>query len=122
LAAKHDYESFAKDELAARRARGYPPFGRLARIIVRSKSRSKAAEGIRQVAERLAEPARIAGLTILGPQPCPVAKHSRYWRYHLLLKARSAKALLHLWDSVRADLTVPSGVELAIDVDPQSTL
>jgi len=121
-AAKHDYEAFAKDELESRRARGYPPFGRLARIIVRSKTRSKAAEGIRQIAQRLAEPARIAGIRILGPQPCPISKLSRYWRYHLLLKARSAKALLHLWDSVRADLAAPAGAELAIDVDPQSTL
>ncbi|MGB2936619.1 MAG: primosomal protein N', partial [Phycisphaerae bacterium] len=28
LAAKHDYEAFARDELQSRRARGYPPFGR----------------------------------------------------------------------------------------------
>ena len=122
LAAKHDYESFAKDELEARQARGYPPFGRLARIIVRSKHRQKAAEGIQVIAGRLLEPARIAGIDILGPQPCPAAKLSRYWRFHVLLKARTAKAMMHLWDSVRADFTAPPGTRMIIDVDPQSTL
>ena len=122
LAAKHDYESFAKDELEARRARGYPPFGRLARIIIRSQSRAKAAEAIQIVAGRLMEPARIAGIQVLGPQPCPLAKLSRFWRYHLLLKAPNAKAMLHLWDAVRSDLAPPGSVQMAIDVDPQSTL
>jgi primosomal protein N' (replication factor Y) (superfamily II helicase) len=122
LAAKHDYESFAKDELEVRRARGYPPFGRLARVLVRSQSRQKAAEAIQAFAGRLVEPARTAGVQILGPQPCPVAKISRFWRYHILLKAPTAKALLFLWDRMRGDLSPPGGVQMAIDVDPQSTL
>ena len=122
LASKHDYEAFAKDELETRRARGYPPFGRLARIIVRSQSRQKAAEAIEAVAGRLIDPARIAGIQILGPQPCPVSKISRFWRYHILLKAPNAKAFLHLWDKMRSDLTPPGGVQMAVDVDPQSTL
>ncbi|MCX5672541.1 MAG: primosomal protein N' [Planctomycetota bacterium] len=122
LAANHDYDSFAKDELATRQARGYPPFGRLARILVRSQSRQKAAEAIQAFAGRLIEPARIAGITILGPQPCPLAKLSRFWRYHILLKAPTAKAFLHFWDRMRTDLNPPGGVQMAIDVDPQSTL
>ncbi len=122
LAAKHDYEAFAQDELGAREARGYPPYRRLARIIVRSKNRQKAAEGIQVVAGRVMEAARIAGIEVLGPQPCPIAKRSRYWRFHLLLKARTAKALMHLWDRTRADLTAPPGTHMAIDVDPQTTL
>jgi len=122
LAANHDYDAFAKDELAARQARGYPPFGRLARIIVRSQSRQKAAEAIQALAGRLTEPARIAGIQILGPQPCPLAKLSRFWRYHILLKAATAKAFLHFWNRMRGDLAPPGGVQMAIDVDPQSTL
>ena len=122
LAAKHDYEAFAKDELESRKARGYPPFGRLARLIIRSQSRQKAAEAVQAMAGRLMEPARLAGIQMLGPQPCPVAKLSRFWRYHILLKSPNAKALLFLWDKVRGDLVPPGGVQMAIDVDPQSTL
>ena len=122
LAAKHDYESFAKDELETRKARGYPPFGRLARILVRSQSRQKASEAIQAMAGRLMEPARVAGVQILGPQPCPVAKISRFWRYHILLKAPTARALMYFWDKMRSDLVPPGGVQLAVDVDPQSTM
>ncbi|MBE3135458.1 MAG: primosomal protein N' [Acidobacteria bacterium] len=122
LAAKHDYEAFAQDELATRKARGYPPFGRLARIIVRSQSHQKAHEAIQALAGRLVEPARVVGIRVLGPQPCPISKIARFWRYHLLLKAPTARALLHLWDMVREDLTPPGNIQMAIDVDPQSTL
>jgi len=122
LGAKHDYDAFAADELAARQRLGYPPFGRLARIVVRSKSRQKAGEAIQAVAGRLIDPARAAGITILGPQPCPLSKLSRYWRYHMLLKAPTAKALLHFFDLVRGDLDAPGAVQMAVDVDPQTTL
>jgi len=122
LAAKHDYDAFARDELGSRRRLGYPPFGRLARIVVRSQQRQRAHEAIQAVAGRLIEPARVAGITILGPQPCPISKISRFWRYHLLLKAPSARALLHFFDGVRSDLSPPGNIQMAIDVDPQSTL
>ena len=122
LAAQHDYEGFAADELEARKRLGYPPFGRLARIVVRSKSRQKAGEAIQAVAGRLLEPARAAGIQVLGPQPCPLAKLSRYWRYHVLLKAPTARTLLHFFDRMRADLDPPGNVQMAVDVDPQTTL
>lgn len=122
LAAKHDYDAFARDELQTRRRLGYPPFGRLARIVVRSQQRQRAHEAIQAVAGRFIEPARVAGITVLGPQPCPISKISRFWRYHLLLKAPSARALLHFFDGVRSDLSPPGNIQMAIDVDPQSTL
>ena len=122
LAARHDYTAFAADELEARKRLGYPPFGRLARILVRSQSRQKAAEAIQMLAGRLMEPARAAGIAVLGPQPCPLAKLSRYWRYHLLLKAPTAKTLLHFFDRMRGDLEGPGNIQMAVDVDPQSTL
>ena len=37
LAAKHDYLTFAQEEMQARRAHNYPPFQRMARLIARSK-------------------------------------------------------------------------------------
>ncbi len=122
LAAKHDFEAFAADELESRRTRGYPPYGRLARVLIRSKSRSKANEGVQVLAGRLLEPARVAGIQVLGPQPCPLAKLSRYWRYHLLLKAPSAKAMLSLWDATRDGMQAPAGTQMMVDVDPLSTL
>src|SRR5437870_1020586 len=51
LAAVHDYQAFASGELAHRRAHNYPPYHRLARLIVRSREQDKA--GL--FADRLAE-------------------------------------------------------------------
>ena len=41
-AAAHDFEAFARAELAHRRALLYPPFTRLARCVVAGKDRAKA--------------------------------------------------------------------------------
>lgn len=49
-AVKHDYESFAKQELLLRKEVGYPPFGRLVRIIVQGKN----AAAVRERAQELA--------------------------------------------------------------------
>ena len=50
LAATHDYAGFVAGELAHRRAHNYPPYQRLARLIVRSRDQEAAAD----FAERLA--------------------------------------------------------------------
>src|SRR5205807_3156645 len=51
LAAAHDYETFVAGELVHRGAHGYPPYQRLARLIVRSRDQDDASG----FAERLAE-------------------------------------------------------------------
>ena len=49
LAATHDYAGFVAAELAHRRAHNYPPYQRLARLIVRSRDQ-QAAGGVRRAA------------------------------------------------------------------------
>ena len=48
-----DYEGFCRAELEARRALRYPPFARLARLLVRGKNEGKVAESIQALAEAL---------------------------------------------------------------------
>src|SRR5262249_17387635 len=79
LAVTHDYNSFAKLEIEQRRQHNYPPFQRLVRVIVRSRTAS-AAEAfadrlgamMQKAVERLESPQRTAGLRILGPAEAPV--------------------------------------------------
>ncbi|MCX7804673.1 MAG: primosomal protein N', partial [Planctomycetota bacterium] len=47
----HDFEGFARQELASRRDFGYPPFSRLARIVLRGKVADKIVEAARGIAE-----------------------------------------------------------------------
>jgi primosomal protein N' (replication factor Y) len=53
LAAKHDFEAFAAQELADRRALGYPPATRLIRVLFESEDPRLAASSADQIAETL---------------------------------------------------------------------
>ena len=59
---------------------------------------------------------------LMGPAPTPVLKIRNLYRYHLRLVAPSPRPLLDLLDAVPPTVPLPSGVELAVDVDPVSLL
>jgi primosomal protein N' (replication factor Y) len=120
LAARHDYESFAKAELEARRALFYPPYARLLRILFRGEKE----ERVRAEAERLTLELRAAFdalASILGPAASPRAYLVNRFRWQAMLKARTvsvvraALALVERWKPA-------SGVEVTVDVDPYSVL
>jgi primosomal protein N' (replication factor Y) len=126
LAAGHDYLNFVKGEMAHRRLHNYPPYQRLARIIVRSRDQMAAANFAEQLADgfhraltawREAEPGQ-AEVRLLGPAEAPVFRLKGYYRYHFQLQSPSA-ATLHrlLRDAVRTSRP-PAGVEFTVDVDP----
>jgi primosomal protein N' (replication factor Y) (superfamily II helicase) len=96
-ALKGDYASFYERESAVRQAHGYPPFGRVGRVLVEGAR----AETVQRTAEALARRARSGegrpgkrpGVRILGPSPAPLAKvHNRH-RWHFLVLARDHRAL-----------------------------
>jgi len=125
-AARHDYEAFAAEELAQRRKFGYPPFVRLARIVVRGADEDKVRERAREAGDDIRQAA--ANVTpgpvhVLGPAQCPIARINRQWRYQLLVKAPQARSVIQLFDAIREKLTAPSGdITVTVDIDPTSTL
>jgi primosomal protein N' (replication factor Y) len=125
-AARHDYVAFAEHELKARLAHQYPPFHRMARIIVRARDE----KGGNEFADRLADALRAAlakqpdarDLRLLGPAEAPVFRLKGAFRFHCQIHgARSG--LLHdvLRETLRA-LRVPTGIDLTVDVDPHDML
>jgi primosomal protein N' (replication factor Y) len=115
-----DRDAFYQSEIAAREQAGYPPFGRLASLVVSAPDRL-AAEGY---ARRLAAAAPAEGaVRILGPAEAPLAIVRGRHRFRLLAKAARAfdlSAYLREWLSAAPRRT--AGVKLEIDVDPQSFL
>jgi len=111
-AAAHDYASFYRDELAARREGRYPPFKRLARLIFAGSG----AERARRQAERMAKMLKThvarrgePGVEIVGPAPCFYRKLRGQQRWHILVRADEPEALLR-------PITLPLGWR--VDVDP----
>jgi primosomal protein N' (replication factor Y) len=149
LAAKHDFVSFAAQELVHRKQHHYPPYQRLARLIVRSEKEEAAAQFAETLAgafhdaiKRIAasgrrEPAgQVVGheqpaqtdrllkmpVRILGPAECPVFRLNNFYRFHFQVQSADS-AVLH--EVLRAVLTVakpPSNVEFQVDVDPFNML
>jgi primosomal protein N' (replication factor Y) len=87
----HDYERFYRDELEARAALGYPPFGHLAYALVSGPEDAD----VRRAADALADAARVAapGAEILGPAPAPLARLRGRYRHQILAKGADADAV-----------------------------
>ena len=133
LAANHDFVTFAGQELAHRREHQYPPYHRMARLIVRSEKEDAAAQFADTLAAAFAEatkrnqanpvaPGSPAPVRILGPAECPVFRLNNYYRFHFQVQSADS-ALLH---TVLRDVLViakpPSGVEFQVDIDPFSMM
>ncbi len=123
-AAAHDYDGFAKKELEYRKQLNYPPFGKLARIVFRSRKEDKAREKSSVVAEKLKEITKTNGgnLEILGPSPAPVTKINDMFRWHLLIRSQNHS---HIHDALQkiSDMLKPSkSVQAIVDVDPYMML
>jgi primosomal protein N' (replication factor Y) len=91
-ASTHDYASFVTRELKYRRWMHYPPFGVLANLLIQSKRMEEAAEWAAQLGKWFQKTAP-EGLRVLGPCTAPIARIKETWRFHLILKASSRKAL-----------------------------
>ena len=107
---------------AAERARlRYPPFARLANVLLTGASERDVREASLEAASLLRR-ALPDGFEVLGPSPAPLARLRRAWRWHLLVKAPArADVPSFLRDALREHRPRP-GVTLAVDVDPVDVL
>jgi primosomal protein N' (replication factor Y) len=128
LAATHDYAAFVAGELNHRRAHHYPPYQRLARLIVRSRDQEAAAAFAERLAAsfQMALPAAAEGappeVRLLGPAEAPVFRLKGYFRFHCQLQAASPGTLHQVLRAVLPTLRPPAGVEFTLDVDPFNML
>jgi len=91
-ASKHDYASFVERELKYRRWMHYPPFGVLANILVQSHKLEDAAGWSAELGKWF-QKAAPEGVRVLGPCTAPIARIKGTYRFHMILKASSRKAL-----------------------------
>jgi primosomal protein N' (replication factor Y) len=114
-----DLPAFRAREAEERRPGHWPPFGRLAALIV-SADRAEDAEGVARDLGNSAPHGE--GILVLGPAPAPLALLRGRHRRRLLLKVRrdiAVQPLLHAWLGA---VSIPSSVRVDVDVDPVSFL
>jgi primosomal protein N' (replication factor Y) len=115
-----DREAFYGSEIDLREASHYPPFGRLAALVVSGDDK----HATQAHARRLAQAApRADAVRILGPAEAPLALIRGRYRFRLLVKSPrnfDLSAYLREWTAAAPK---PKGkIRLEIDVDPQSFL
>jgi primosomal protein N' (replication factor Y) len=109
-AAAHDVDGFFEAELPRRARFGFPPFRRMARLVVSHEHGDYAREEAGRVAAELqARTAGMPGVDVRGPSPPSIPRLRGRFRWQLLLFAQDPAAVLR-------------GVELsaawAVDIDP----
>ena len=115
-----DRDAFYASEIEARERAHYPPFGRLASLIVSAGDRPTA-EGF---ARRLATVAPIdQRVQVLGPAEAPLAVIKGRYRFRLLVKSlRNVDLSAYLRQWLAAGPKPKGNLKLEVDVDPQSFL
>jgi primosomal protein N' (replication factor Y) len=91
-ATAHDYTAFAERELKYRRWMHYPPFGALANLLVQSQKLQEAAGWSATLGKWLLKNP-VEGVRVLGPCTAPIARIKGVYRFHMILKSVSRKAL-----------------------------
>jgi len=115
-----DREAFYTNEIELRKSTQYPPFGRLASLLISAREQSSA-EGY---GRRLVAAAPAASqVRILGPAQAPLAVLRGRHRFRVLVKSPrnfDLSQYLRAWVAVAPKRT--GSLKLEVDVDPQSFL
>ncbi|MCH2549931.1 MAG: primosomal protein N' [Alphaproteobacteria bacterium] len=117
--ASGDREAFMNLEEKNRKIGEWPPYGRLAAIIVSSKDSLAADKTAHQIGRTAPSG---PGIRILGPAPAPLSILRGQHRRRLLIKTsreESLQSLIKVWLS---KIVIPSRVKVRIDVDPYNFL
>ena len=102
-----DYELFLKEEIAFREGL-YPPFKKLMKVQISGKYKNKTMEELSAIRECLEGQ---NGIEIIGAGEAPIAKIASKFRYQILLRSDSAKALLQAVSQCKSK-------NCEIDIDP----
>jgi len=112
-------DRFLAAEADERQRHNWPPFGRLAALIVGGPD----ARAVDDVARRLGAKAPHAnGIEVLGPAPAPLALLRGRHRRRFLIKARREVNLQGEIEAWLAAVKPPANVRIQVDVDPYSFL
>ena len=113
-----DREAFYKNEIELRERTGYPPFGRLASLIVSANERH-AAEGYGRALASLAP--KDENVRVLGPAEAPIAVVRGRHRFRLLVKSPRVFDLSSYMRDWLSGAPKPKGnLQLEVDIDPMS--
>lgn len=116
MACSQNYDLFYEEEMTSRSLLEFPPYSRLIRLVASGEELAEVEGYLEQLHTWLKE--RIPDdVELYPPLPCGRAKVKDRHRASLLIKSRKPGVVQPLL----AQITIPKGVHLLIDIDPTST-
>jgi len=118
-----DYDGFFKWELEVRKLLDYPPFTRLARLLLRGKNEDLVSKTINEIYKKMNSLIIVNKMPvkILGAIPATFAKIAKNYRYQIILKTGELKYIRFLIKEIRA-MARHKDLYLEIDIDPVDML
>lgn len=122
-AINHDYHAFVASELPHRELLGYPPFGRMVRILFSHQGFTKTEEESKRIAGMIHKVIHDQKLAVKmqGPRPAQMERLQDAYRFEIVLHAPTPGPLQKVLAIMRRTL-ITSTVSVAVDVDPLSMM
>lgn len=124
-AANYDRESFLKEELTKRKILKYPPYTRLANVLIWGKNLdevSKEATALSTEIETRVHDHAGEGWSSLPANPCVISKVRNSYRWHILVRAPEGANLGELLMPVFRNRKANKNVTVTVDIDPYDLL
>jgi primosomal protein N' (replication factor Y) len=122
--ATQDFVAFYEQEIRIRESAMYPPFRRLANLMIECEDPEEAdrtTARVHRMVRNGIEELGYQGMEILGPSPASVRRVKRKYRWNIGLLSKSARRLntlcRHVRDAFHAEAS-PGKAALKIDLDP----
>ena len=120
---QQDYEGFYRSEMLVRKSLNYPPYTRIARLLVRGKEESDVIAAIGKLKTSIDNAVVAAGtnIQVLGPAAAPMEKIGGNYRHHIIMKSSSVDVLRKVIVASRGAIN-SNNVYLEIDIDPHDMM
>ncbi len=121
MAAEHDFESFAREELEERRRFDLPPIRRMARLVIRESGEEACLRYSQKLASEL-HPFLEDGVSMTQPEPCAITRIGGRDRMQILILSEDPRKLRNVLLRARREGVLTPGERVAVDVDPVALL
>ena len=124
-AATYDRAMFLRDELPKRKILGYPPYVRMANVLVWGEREEDVRLAAQELYAQLEERVRDYGgedWCVLPASPCVLAKLRNTYRWHIVVKAPLGADVSALISPMFRARKADARVSVAVDVDPDDLL
>jgi len=124
FAAQHDYLAFFEHEIEKRNEAGYPPFRRMANLMVEAtdiQHAERAAMRLNKIIRDQIAELGADGMKVMGPAPATIHRVQKRYRWNIALLSKSSKRINAVTRAARQtfdEQRLPGNPALKVDLDP----